>query len=398
MQILSKRWRDIWALVPVLHFDLTEFADEFFALGGLNRFKCFVTQFLLSFAESSNLETFRLSCHAISDTSISDCVSMWIFDALKYNPKNIFIDFSGHNYLNLPDLIYTCESLEEIYLNICVGESTQRITPCISNLPKLRKLSLCNVYIYDDHMENLISGCPNLEILIVENCVMRISGIWCRSLKSLTIRGCHLFVPAFSISAPGLLYFSFVGEMESGIKLRDVCEVTHASICFDTGMNYNSDFLSNLLRVEDLKISSGFLKNVLEGESRKCPIFHNLKHLILGDCCMNCAFGSLSCFLEHTPKLEKLTLLHTEGIFEVISDISFHELLCSLYIDFFQFLKVEARNGEENTNILGWFHCENLDVVEIVCVGFDESAQYLLKCVMQSTKRLDGVKIILSKR
>lgn len=56
---------------------------------------------------------------------------------------------------------------------------------------------------------------------------------------------------------------------------------------------------------------------MLERELPKCPTFVRLKNLTLGAFCMGCVFDSICSFLNHCPKLEMLTLLHTKDTCEV---------------------------------------------------------------------------------
>jgi len=88
------------------------------------------------------------------------------------------------------------------------------------------------------------------------------------------------------------------------------CEFCHNSYSIgdDTGSN-DCVLLKGLSEAKDLALISGPETFIFKWDLRWCPMFSNLKTLLLNDYwCVPDDFRSLVCILEHPPVLEKLTL------------------------------------------------------------------------------------------
>ncbi|KAJ3687688.1 hypothetical protein LUZ61_016852 [Rhynchospora tenuis] len=260
--ILSKRWRHLWASVPCLHFDHAEFSSKLSA-ESCERFKKFVSSFLLSFDETYNLDLFHLTCHGHTYfyDDITEAVGMWITQAVKYKPKTLKLEFSYCMYLTLPGSLFISDSLQELYLSL---KHWLDVTPEVVYLPNLKRLNVCFVYIGEKYIKKILNGCPMLESLSVESSWLVTKDVSFGNMKRLSMTNCR-----------------------------------------------ELDVLSSCVNVEVLQIwSSSNLMDLLKVTIQNPMIFYKLKRLDLGTCCMNCAFGTLSSLLERTPKLETLILWH----------------------------------------------------------------------------------------
>ncbi|KAJ4804988.1 F-box/FBD/LRR protein [Rhynchospora pubera] len=330
--ILSKRWRDIWASVPCLHFDNADFSRKLSAKS-FERFKNFVSSFLLSFDETYNLDLFHLSCHGHTYfyDNITEAVRMWITQAVKYKPKTLKLEFSYCMYLTLPGSLYICDSLQELSLSLkhCLD-----VTPEVVYLPKLKRLNLCFLYIGGKCIKNILNGCPMLESLSVESSLLITKDVCFGNMKHLSMIDCR-----------------------------------------------ELNVLSSCVNVEVLQIwSSYYLMDLLKGTVQNPMIFHKLKRLDLGTCCMNCAFGTLSSLLACTPKLETLIL--------------WHKCCCEAEVRG----QCEENKSQNSRETIEWYNCKCLKEVQIMSVedGKYDTTPQLVERVKQCTKGLMEVRVVIS--
>ncbi|KAJ1695483.1 hypothetical protein LUZ63_012181 [Rhynchospora breviuscula] len=182
--ILSKRWRNLWASVPCLNFDLHEFSSQ-------SRFINFVSSFLLSFDETSSLDLFQLNCYGRStyfDNGIPEAVGIWIKQAVQHKLKKLELAFSYCKFLTLPNSLYLCDSLEQLYFYL--ENCDVKLIPESVYLPKLKRLYLCFVNITGDEMDKILNGCPMLESLFVN---IEILEIWSTDLLEEALQNLLVF-------------------------------------------------------------------------------------------------------------------------------------------------------------------------------------------------------------
>ncbi|KAJ3686753.1 hypothetical protein LUZ61_015917 [Rhynchospora tenuis] len=312
--ILSKRWRNLWASVPCLHFDYAAFSSQP-SEGSHKRFMKFVTSFLLSIDKATKLDIFHLSCCLDGDDfydnigiDMSYFACVWITVAVERKLKKLQLELLYYDCLRVPDSLFVSKDV------------------CFGNL-KLLSVS----YGFFDYLD-IPFTVPRLEYLFLD--VVTIDRISSNKIHKLTEASitCHIF---------------------------EECDV-----------------LGSLVNVEVLQFRSSSLMDVLEKALQKSLIFDKLRRLTLGECCMICAFDFLSSLLEHTPKLENLTLLH-----EIL-----HGGKC---------WQVNGGHGQKSRENIGWFYCKCLKKVEISCTTSDGVPQ-LVQLVKLSTMRLNGVLVVVS--
>ncbi|XP_078150087.1 F-box/LRR-repeat protein At2g42730-like isoform X3 [Carex rostrata] len=262
-----------------------------------------------------DLDVFRLSCHKLcSRYEVHE--RDWICYAVNHNTQVLDLSLYG----SMPCYIYTCTSLEELYLNYRNRYSSVQIV----NLPNLRKLSISNIAC-QSYVKNLRSGCPILEFLRVDTFKFTDCVITDERLKYLAILKCKIQKEAqLFVSAPNLLSFSYEGELSLPCKttlnmpsLSSTC-LTSCDLsmikCFE-GMTSCLRFLTH---VELLELHFEFCrhKELLTSDlSLELPIFPNLKNVTVAFCMFSC-FQMVTCILKSSPNLEKLAILQNVCFFQ----------------------------------------------------------------------------------
>ncbi|GJN06860.1 hypothetical protein PR202_ga24629 [Eleusine coracana subsp. coracana] len=130
------------------------------------------------------------------------------------------------------------------------------------------------------------------------------------------------------------------------------CQLSDSSYNADSS-DTNSVLLNGLSQDKSLTlISTYYSLIVFKGDLRWCPIFSNLKTLLLNEhWCVPDDFDELACILEHSPVLEKLTL-------QLFSEGPKHN--------------VEMKGGFSLMGPSTIIISEHLDIVEIKCGVVDE--------------------------
>ncbi|KAL0891022.1 hypothetical protein Bca101_015005 [Brassica carinata] len=153
--LLSRRWRSLWTLVPGLKYEDNDHNGDY---------KLF-TQFVYKY---------------------------WImyFDlAVSRHLRQLHIDIRPSKIwpVTLPRSLYTSETLQRLTLINCVFLDVLVHV----RLPSLKTLSLKFVtYADNTSLQRLLTGCPNLEILSVEQCF----GLWVNLALSHHVRELHIHI------------------------------------------------------------------------------------------------------------------------------------------------------------------------------------------------------------
>ncbi|GFQ03728.1 F-box/FBD/LRR-repeat protein at4g00160 [Phtheirospermum japonicum] len=106
--VLSKRWRPLWAHVPILDFNVNDFEAETFS-----RAVCWA----MLLHEERNLATFRLRWR--SDQDVAYDLNMWINMATKRNVQNLALFINQD--MTLPLGIFKSQSFVDLTLHSCTG-------------------------------------------------------------------------------------------------------------------------------------------------------------------------------------------------------------------------------------------------------------------------------------
>ncbi|KAJ4761226.1 F-box/RNI-like/FBD-like domains-containing protein [Rhynchospora pubera] len=307
--LLSKRWKKLWVGMHSLDLNICNFKTQtswFQRTERITSFQRFVNV-LLSRRDPSDLHTFRLFCQ---DYNVSDLlITAWTFYALRFNAK--VIEMTHLNYTMLPADIFTCASVEELYLDI--SEIGIGIVAGGVNLPRLRKLHLYDVFSGNNGiLRELLSGCPALEELKLDECKLDISVISSLQLKYLYIYSGLDMARIESIRAPNLvsLDLQLLGDELCAANFEEMPFLANVSITvFDgTGFDAKCRIISACPNVRNLKLHGRVMKDLLSTELPKCPTFFNLRKLQLYELCRTCHGDLVDGMLEHSPNLKKLEL------------------------------------------------------------------------------------------
>ncbi|KAJ4772829.1 F-box/RNI-like/FBD-like domains-containing protein [Rhynchospora pubera] len=198
--ILSKRWRNLWAIVPSLCFDISNWD------GDSQKFNDFVGKFLLKRDGTTDTQIFRILCQGIMhicdnfDPVYSEA-NNWITYAVKHNVRILELFFCGNCALRFPVSLFTCKTLETLKLELN-NRNFMKLKPSAVHLFELRNLHLVRMNFANDNLEKVLVGCPNLLDLTMEKCVLNMSEFSCHSVQRLRIVGPYTFNKTISISAP----------------------------------------------------------------------------------------------------------------------------------------------------------------------------------------------------
>ncbi|CAA7042385.1 unnamed protein product [Microthlaspi erraticum] len=202
--VLSKQWRSLWKTVPSLYFD--HYSDE----SEQETFSEIVCRLLL-YHKAPFLETlhinFRLDgCDAMD-------IGMWTGIAYAHHLRKLSLNVeSKTESFKFPRSLYNCETLETLILGAWILVDV----PSQACLKSLKTLHLYSVDYKDmASVRNLLSGCPNLEELVVfrDQPDVEIFSIAAPSLKRLTIQDENDWKEfgGYAIDAPSLEYLNIEG-------------------------------------------------------------------------------------------------------------------------------------------------------------------------------------------
>ncbi|KAJ4796266.1 F-box/RNI-like/FBD-like domains-containing protein [Rhynchospora pubera] len=317
--ILSKRWRNLWTYVTSLNFNKSAFKRT-------AHFVRFVTN-MLFFRGAIKLDTFRLywlthkrtgDTYSMKNRQIcASNISSWIFSALSCKPLTISLVLHGFANLKLPHALFTCASLEQLELGLYDCNNEEVIGTKYVNLPSLKKLELAGLTVNDPVMQMILSGCPLLEELCLSVCSLKLSEMRSDLLRSLTIRQCQgsgvveIFMPSL-IS----LHLKNPGRLGTILSLKNTPSLVKVFVFSNYFQGYSFsaaefEFFTCLTSATDLKLYGSGVMALLEQTGLNCPVFDNLKRLTFGRWQINNNLDLLCLLLQHTPNLEKLTIVHT---------------------------------------------------------------------------------------
>ncbi|KAF7082458.1 hypothetical protein CFC21_086328 [Triticum aestivum] len=232
--------------------------------------------------------------------------------------------------------VLTVKLTERAYFYLCL------YGPLISQY--LRRLEISDVRLKSSFLD--FSSCSELVDLNIKDCTLDARRILSQSLKHLSISGCA-FPPNGSrirISVPNLVSLQL-------IKI--------AGCCGNDGHNDGCILFEGLSHAKNLELIQTYPQMfIFRRDLTWCPIFSNLKTLLMNQWCVQPDFSGLVCMLEHSPVLENLTLqLCKQGIRKCASE-------------------VEENPGllEKPPTISGY-----LKIIKVKCEGIDDRVCKVLK-------------------
>ncbi|MED6201417.1 hypothetical protein PIB30_117427 [Stylosanthes scabra] len=275
---LSKRWRPLWASVPILDFD-----DE--TAGPVDRperngtkaretsgFSEFVYSVLL-LHEARPITRFRLRCSHGSSSQRD--VATWLGQAARRGVEQLELRLSLSRYVALPRKLFNFETVVEMKLDGVFLNALAGFSVCLPSL-KVLHIGYRVLFGCHDYVVKLLAGCPVLENLVLESTYSDACG--------------------GPICAQGKfdLHLNCLVEVRIGFSWYKSCTKSMLLI-------FNS--LSN---VRCLSILSATVECLKDARASDIPVFNNLVELDISF--GNYSWDLLTNLLQHSQKLEVLTI------------------------------------------------------------------------------------------
>ncbi|KAJ3674899.1 hypothetical protein LUZ60_005515 [Juncus effusus] len=344
--LLSKRWINLWKSVPSLNLD----ASDFTRVSKFEKFVSFVLYQRL-FPIPEQIHTLDLTwqnCHE-SNLESDETINVWMYNLISLKPRMVNIDLSNLYDISFVSHLFNCSSLESLFLspkpdlNNNVYAHLFDINPMVINLPRLKNFNLQLVTLQPNFFERLILGCPVLEKLTLENCILdSIEKIMSSSVKILIMLNTECVRNTrLRVCMPNLEYLSCAFRLGL-ISFQNLESLEYARVNIWAMENdYDGKevkLLRGLSNAKTIELCGYYVNEMLEKESADLPIFGNLKNLVLDSFNISTDLKPIDSLLTRAPNLEKLTL---------------------------QNIKMEKRRNLEQ-RMFNEVHCYNLKAVEIV--------------------------------
>lgn len=228
--ILSKKWNHLRNSFPILDFDQTDFFrsdsevdseteeedfDERF-YERLVDFAVYVSVALLRFCELKfRMQKLRIFINLLDPEVFSTILDIWIGAAVESEVKRLDFDIQTDRdrLYTLPQTIFSAKSITTLNFGGCKLEPPSGPV----NFCFLKRLTLDNVYINDQMVQNFTSECTLLDELYFRYCW----GMKCFCIsKSLKLKVLHIlkfnenYLESIKIAVPSLQQFTLVFERQ----------------------------------------------------------------------------------------------------------------------------------------------------------------------------------------
>ncbi|XP_010502644.1 PREDICTED: putative F-box/FBD/LRR-repeat protein At4g13965, partial [Camelina sativa] len=307
--VLSKQWQSHWKMLPKLKFDCSDHKP----VRGTMTFSTNICRSLLSYNKAPVLKSLHLKI-CFSRCSTID-IGILIGIALSRNVRKLVLECSLLNVFKFPRcLLYNCETLETLKLKY----SARIDVPSSIRLKSLTTLHLDRVdFKNDESVVNLLSGCPNLENLMVHLFPIRRLNtlksfkIVVPSLQRLSIFGSRRGrLQGYVINAPSLIYLKIEGICGHDFCLiENVPKLVEANI-IDVSDIVNENLLGSLTSLTRLSLA---LSSPLKIKFPTGSIFHQLVYLELHTNKEEW-WNLLTLMLDSSPKLQVLKLIDSRPL------------------------------------------------------------------------------------
>ncbi|XP_019101706.1 PREDICTED: F-box/LRR-repeat protein At3g60040-like [Camelina sativa] len=334
--VLSRKWRDVFALRDSLDFDDSASLKRN-KEGKLERdvilrecFRNFVDRTLALQLQCASLITrFSLRYH-VRDDSEMDHVVRWVCNVLERGVVDLHVSLAPHDEIFLPPALYTSKTLVKLSLGTKI--SLGKLPPDLS-LPALKTLFIDAIFFeYEDLCYVLLPGCPVLEELFVRHndfyaqpyCISS------RTIHKLTVQYDSNFdIGSLTISfdAPSLVFLDYSDYALSGYPQVNLKSLVEARL----DLRYHSKeikrpniwgLFTGISHIKTLHLSANSADVISRCVKHGLilPVFNNLVSLTFGSKNKR-GWRLLPQLLKQCPMLETLTI---QGLDGHISDVTMH--------------------------------------------------------------------------
>ncbi|OIT35777.1 PREDICTED: F-box/LRR-repeat protein 25-like [Nicotiana attenuata] len=235
--ILSKRWHYLWTFACNFNFNRRNY------IGGMTEEFASFIDYVLHHSVSSKIKKFALNCthpdryysseggHVVHDSQIC----RWLTFAVEKNVEAVELYSNVEDgCCTLPESFCACSSLISlVFSSCCLGPDI------VVSWKSLKSIHLEFLGLWDEHIVNLLSGCPALETMELY-CVWEFSRLDIRSskLKRLKLKNYTLLDDgrdhSLEIIAPYLQHLEISGELyDLKCRLVDVSSLVSAKLTFN---------------------------------------------------------------------------------------------------------------------------------------------------------------------
>ncbi|KAG7566704.1 Leucine-rich repeat 2, partial [Arabidopsis suecica] len=334
--VLSKRWHNLFTIVPDLHFDgsvkdgetFTDFVDRVMALPA-----------------SSRVNKFSLKWWFDEDTDQParyDLINRCLRNVLKRGVVDLHLWVNGKQGYSLPFEVFTCETVAKLKLG---SGFVIDFLPKYAFLPALKTLVLDSIRFFDFGrcaFNTLLSASPVLEELGIDGVEWE-RWKWSRTVSSPTLqrlsirrkewylyeddsgyesfdpRGIAYNIESISLDTPGLTYLDYSDYVPKEYLIVNLNSLVEAKLNLsveEDGLwnnghadNFNPmNLINGVKNVEIMDLTADTMEMFsVFGEA--IPVFENLFHVSLS--LSNYCWFALPLLLKKSPHLKTLVLEHS---------------------------------------------------------------------------------------
>lgn len=227
--ILSKRWISLWTFVPTLSVSV---GDVSLLESRASTAFGFVERVLIG-----HKMPFLEKIEIVGTDFDQSCLDSWISAVVELGVRKLnllSIDYDETPRI-LPSCLFTMTRIVSLRLEYCVLLRFPSIVPCF---PNLKELILCYLaYEGDESIQNLISSCPVLEVLLLHRQDadgLKTLNVSSRSLKRLSLflalcRPQLNYIPTMTIDCPAVEYIHIEDIVTERFIVKDT-SVVHAKL------------------------------------------------------------------------------------------------------------------------------------------------------------------------
>ncbi|XP_049385539.1 F-box protein At5g03100-like [Solanum stenotomum] len=327
--ILSKYWQYFWTCIDNIVY------EEDYSRSNSSTMHKFIslTDNVLPLLICSTIKNFSLNFVFRYDDDVSyfPKIDKWLEFAVNKTVEDLHlnirytVDPTEHDQpYSLPVALSNSSSILKLNCKNC-----RILEDCVLNWTSLRSLTLKNLFLRDEHIKQIMSNCPQLESLKLQE----FCGFNRLHMTSPKCRRLHLIhhghpcgdwysfegdICCFEIVAPHVEHLTISGVFNhTKIKLRDLSSLKHANLDLvcdefnEMDKHIVKDLLVSVRCANELILSSWFIKVIsnlmLEEENVFSPLLE-CRWLTISSCISKLSFPLLDNLLRSTRKLENLMI------------------------------------------------------------------------------------------